>query len=133
MAIVNFEFVGPLCSRKRGGGGPLWTHPITGGCVRNSSAVDRETSFDVCVNARPVYHFDLWDRHFLAEGDLIGGHVEVTSGHAEMSRADPLGAWACDVAHARTSLALSSAQCAQRSDRTPGHVACEHTRTTLTQ
>lgn len=91
LSIANFEFVGPLRSRKEDRGGPFWTHPITGGCAPNQIAVDRETSIDVCVNACPIYHFDLWDRHFLAEGEI----VEVTSGHAEMSHADPRVAWAC--------------------------------------
>jgi len=46
---------------------------------------------DVCINDCQIYHFDLWDRHFLAGSDM----EEVTSGHAEMSHADPREAWAC--------------------------------------
>lgn len=91
LSIANFSFVGPLWSRKKGQGGPLWTHPITHDFAQNEIAVDRETSMDVCVNDRQIYHFDLWDRHFLADGNA----EEVTSGHAEMSYADPRVAWAC--------------------------------------
>merc|ERR1712187_807627 len=92
LSIANFKFVGPLWSRKNGYDQFLWMHPITHGDVSNKVAVDRETSLDVCVNDYPIYHFDLWDRHFLAEER----HEEVTSGHAEMSHAVARRViWAC--------------------------------------
>ena len=87
LSVGAFAFVGPLrCGRGSRSNG-LWINPMTLDTAPHPVAVDREASVDVHVNGQAVYHFDLWDRHFLT----CGGDEELTSGHAEMSAAGPAG------------------------------------------